>query len=333
MASRNVTERARRALTTTATPTDDDDAFGIGSAYSLRKRVAWAVVAVVAAVIIAGFWNYKFVDGIGRDMVAHGAIGDTTALSGSYAERGAGFGFVFAAVAGLAATFTACNCVVFAMIPGLACSTDKSATRKAALKALGVFTVTSLAVGAAYGVFVGFLGPEGASAINARAVRLAQANAVFSIIGAIMLAWGAIELGFLDRWVQRLNPVTRQFFAMPTTKAGLMGLLVGFFAIGRPFPVFREFLTYAATAESPTYGAAVMAVQGVGQIAVMVLLFLALVYFGGSRLTKWVQEKPHAPTLVSGVALIAGGVYFVYYWGLAFAFNIGRWGFKLGWWT
>src|SRR3546814_11100481 len=66
-----------------------------------------------------------------------------------------------------------------------------------------------------------------------------------------------------------------------------MGILVGLFAIGRPFPVFRNFLTYAAAAESPLYGGAVMVLQGVGQILVMVVLFLVLIVPFSRRLTDW----------------------------------------------
>src|SRR3546814_17745329 len=64
---------------------------------------------------------------------------DTESLAGSYSERGAGFGFVFAIIAGLAATFTACNCVVFAMLPGLACATENvGSPRRLAIKAIGI---------------------------------------------------------------------------------------------------------------------------------------------------------------------------------------------------
>jgi hypothetical protein len=41
-------------------------------------------------------------------------------------------------------------------------------------------------------------------------------------------------------------------------------------------------------------------------------------------------ENPHRPRLASGFALPAGGSYFVDDWGLVFAFDIGRWGWKLG---
>src|SRR5690625_6798189 len=82
----------------------------------------------------------------------------------------------------------------------------------------------------------------------------------------------------------------------------MMGSLVGLFAVGRPFPVFREFMTYAATAESPTYGAAVMVIHGLGQITILLVLFFILVYFFGKRMVNWAQTQPYQPRLVTALA-------------------------------
>lgn len=299
--------------------------------YKQGKRLLLGFAVMAVGILIAGFWNYHLVDGFGRDFIAGQTIGDTGALAGTYSENGSSFGFIFAAIAGLAATFTACNCVAFAMIPGLACSTDKQTTRKSAIKAITAFVTPVVLVGAAYGIFVGFLGPDGVAAINERPVRIAQAQTVFSIIGVIMLFWGFLELGFLKQLTKRFSTVTREFFSSSTTKAALMGFLVGLFAVGRPFPVFREFMTYAATAQSPTYGAGVMIIHGLGQIAILLLLFFTLVYFAGNKMVRWSSEKPHQPRMLTALALLGGGAYFVFYWGIAFVYDIGRWGFKLGW--
>lgn len=310
--------------------------------YPLARRATYALLAVTGAIVIAGFWNFQLVDGFGRDVVAGSLIGDPAELGSSFSDHGLFFGFLFGAVAGLAATFTACNCVVFALLPGLVagggsiaqCESKAAARRspwRPALQALMVFATASLVVGALYGMFIGFLGPEGIAAYNQRPVRIAQANTVFTVIGALMLVWGAIEFGFLPGVVQRVSPVTRAFFMQPTTKAALLGLLVGAFSIGRPFPVMREFLTYAATANSAAYGAAVMLMQGLGQIAVMVALFLGVIFLAGRRLAAWAAERPDQVSLVSAMSLMAGGAFFVFYWGLAFAYGIGRWGFRLGW--
>jgi hypothetical protein len=114
----------------------------------------------------------------------------------------------------------------------------------------------------------------------------------------------------------------------------MMGLMIGAFAIGRPYPVFREFLLYTAQLQRPSYGAAVMALQGLGQVAVMVVAFLAILALVGTRLKHWAATKPAQPALVSAFALTAGGAYFLFYWGIARMWPaLGRWGVQLGWYS
>lgn len=301
---------------------------------NLRSRLLWAICAIVIGVLIAGFWNYHWVDGFGKEFVAGQTIGDTENLSGTYNEHGVGFGFIFAIVAGLAATFTACNCVVFAMLPGLACSSDgKGSPRQVALKAFGIFTLAVLLVCFVYGAYVGSLGAERIGAFNERPNRLAQAQITFTILGGVMFVWGLISFGFLDSIIGRLPAPLLRFFASPLSKAALMGLIVGLFAVGRPFPVFRDFLAYAAASESPLYGGAVMVLQGIGQILVMALLFLLLLVPFSKRIADWSSRRPGKLEQFSAAALLAGGSYFIFYWGLAFAYDVGRWGFKLNWYS
>ena len=302
-------------------------------AYDTTRLLLYAAGAVVLGVLIAGFWNYHLVDGFGKDIIAEGTIGDPAELAGSFSSHGSAFGILFAAVAGLAATFTACNCVVFAMLPGLACSTESKGPSVRLTHVAGAFLGGVLAICALYGLFVGFLGPQGVEVLNARSIRLVQAQIVFTTLGAVMIGWSLVELGLLHRWTRCFSERTRAFFAHPTTKGGLMGTLVGLFAVGRPFPVFRQFLNYAAEASSPLYGAGVMMVQGAGQVLLMILLFALLVWGAGRKLGRWAQAKPHQPRLVSGLALLVGGTFFVYYWGLSLTFDIGFWGYKLGWYT
>lgn len=323
-----------QTLTATACALDDrttpraQTSADLAETYPQAVRLGYLAAAVLAGLLVAGFWNAKVADGFGREIVAGHTIGDSSALSGSFAERGLGFGFLFGAVAGLAATFTACNCVVFALLPGFAA--QGAGRARPALRALGLFTASVMAVSAAYGMFIGFLGPHGIEAFNAREIRLAQASTVFTVLGVLMLVWGALELGFLTGLRQRISPDLRALVARPSTKAALLGIMVGAFSIGRPFPVMRDFLVYAATAHNPIYGAGVMMMQGLGQIALMVLLLLAIVYGLGSTLTRWVATRPHQVTLTSALALVAGGTFFLYYWGFALNLDIGRWGFKLG---
>jgi cytochrome c biogenesis protein CcdA len=299
--------------------------------YPNSKRLLYGIAVILLGVLIAGFWNYHLVDGFGKNIVAGNTIGDTSALAGTFGEKGGGFGFIFAAIAGLAATFTACNCVAFAMLPGLACSTDRQNTRQTAIKAITAFVVPVAIVGAVYGIFIGFLGSDGIQLFNERPIRLAQAQAVFSMIGIAMLFWGFLELGYFKKITDRFSDTTREFFTTPTTKASLLGVLVGLFAVGRPFPVFREFLTYAATANSPLYGSLVMIIHGIGQIAILLVLFFILVYFFGNKMMNWANQTPHKPRMLTALAQLGGGSYFIFYWGIAFIYDVGRWGFKLGW--
>jgi hypothetical protein len=305
----------------------------VDAPYPASRRVVYLLIAAAIGVTIAGFWNFRVVDGFGADIVAANTIGDYRGKGAEFASLGSAFGFVFAFVAGLAATFTACNCVAFAMIPGLVCNQDDRSGRTAALRSLGVMLAWVLIVSVIYGAFIGWLGPAGATAINARDVRFAQATTVFSVLGVAMLIWGAIDLGLADRLVARCTPATRAFFAQPTTRAGLMGIMIGAFAIGRPYPVFREFLLYASQAKSPVYGAAAMALQGLGQVTVMVGAFLAVIVVFRRTLAAWAQKTTQA-SLVSALALTAGGAYFVFYWGIARTWPwLGRWGFQLGWYS
>lgn len=301
------------------------------TAYPLRKRLLYVFVMIFVAILIAGFWHRGLVDGFGRNIIAGETIGNTGELAGQYDTRGGGFGLIFAAIAGLAATFTACNCVVFAMLPGLACSTDRNAGQNSAWQALRMFTAPVLVVTAVYGLYVGFLGPVGIEYINQIEVRHAQSFAVFSALGLVMLLWGCLELGFLDSIKARLSQTTRDFFGQLTVKATLLGSMVGMFTVGRPYPLFRDFLVYAASTKNPAYGAVVMMIQGLGQIVIMALLFVLLVKLGGRRLSSTAINKPHKFQLISGMALTAGGIYFLYYWGLGRLFDLGRWGYKLGW--
>ena len=74
-----------------------------------------------------------------------------------------------------------------------------------------------------------------------------------------------------------------------------------------------------------------MMIHGLGQIAILLGLFFLLVWFAGNRMMKWATEKPYQPRMVTALALLGGGAYFVFYWGISRIYDIGRWGYKLGW--
>jgi hypothetical protein len=308
-----------------------ENTMSFEDAYNAKKRIWYTIVTILIAILIAGFWNRGIADGFGRDIIAGGTIGSTGDLADQYDTRGGGFGIIFAAIAGLAATFTACNCVIFAMMPGMACSTGSGPT--SIWKTLGAFTAPVVLITGIYGLYIGFLGPVGIEHVNAVEVRYAQSFAVFTALGFAMLFWGILEMGFLDRIKNGVSQTTRDFFNMINVKAVLLGAMVGMFTVGRPYPLFRDFLVYAASAKNPLYGSGVMMIQGLGQIAIMVLLLLMVVWLAGHRISALAASKPYKFQMISGLALIAGGTYFLFYWGLGRQFGWGRWGYKLGWYT
>ncbi|MCQ6268691.1 hypothetical protein M1K46_24260 [Fictibacillus sp. WQ 8-8] len=74
-----------------------------------------------------------------------------------------------------------------------------------------------------------------------------------------------------------------------------------------------------------------MSIQGIGQITIMVILFLIILSLFGKRLARWSNDKPHHAELISTTALFLGGAYFLFYWGFAVPFGVGRWGEWFGW--
>ena len=58
-------------------------------------RVSIAAAAALGGVVVAGFWNYKLVDGFGRGVVAANTIGNPDTLASSFTSNGALFGVVF----------------------------------------------------------------------------------------------------------------------------------------------------------------------------------------------------------------------------------------------
>ena len=214
------------------------------SMYTLQSRLRLTVLALLIGILVAGFWNYQIVDNFGSKTIAGNLVGDTNSLSLSFKENGLGFGFLFGIAAGLASTFTACNCVMFAMLPGLTCASDRSTSRRTALKSLGIFSLLVIVVTGIYGLYIGSLQINEVQAYNQRDFRLSHASGIFTFLGILMLVWGFISFGYLNFIISRVPIRIRSFFANPYTKAGIMGLMVGCFAVGRPFGVFRDFITY-----------------------------------------------------------------------------------------
>jgi cytochrome c biogenesis protein CcdA len=247
------------------------------------------------------------------DNVANTLLG-TDAKAVNLAGGTALFGLAFSFVAGLAGTFTACNCVVFSCIAPLAGAKDRAARigRSIGQMALGVVAVTGL-----YGIAGAVLGDsiptlsQGKLAIGkGYPVYLAQSTLVFTVLGLFLVWWGLQVAGLLPDVLEQAAA------ARPWLKPFLLGALVGCFTIGRPFPLFRKAFGLVAQTHNPLFGAGALALHGLGNILVISVVMLGLVYLTGGRFARWVQANPHRMAVISAVSLIIGGAFFVAYWGL-----------------
>jgi hypothetical protein len=284
----------------------------------LSGSVIWSIAAIsaLAGLVLAIVWSFEVADSVLGASIANATLGaDAKALPLENASPLLGLAFAFAA--GLAATFTACNFVVFSCVAPLAA--EKEARRRSLWTLLGWMVIGVVSVTALYGVAGAFFGrsipilstatlPIGSG--DGVPVRLAQASLVFVSLGLCFLIWGLHTLGLIR------NPLPFVNAARPWLKPLLIGLMIGGFTVGRPFPLFRKAFEYAADTGNPLLSAGTMAIQGLGNIALMVLALLLLMYGTGGRFERWMQRNPGRLTMLTAISLIVGGTFFVTYWGL-----------------
>lgn len=277
-----------------------------------RRRGLIVLLASLVGFLLTVVWSAEFVDQTIGDNVANTLLGrDAKATP----IAGAAAGIVFAFVSGLAGTFTACNIAAFGVVAPLMGSTTSRLSRLAhALKPLGWMSVGMITVSAVYGAIVGLVGthmPQFSTAPNVPGTlspRTIQSMIVYGIIGLVMLYLGLAALGLVR------DPFARISRRFPNAPMVFMGGLIGGFLIGRPFPLFRQMFRNAAESGNPLYGASAFVLQSLGNIVIMALLFLALTYFGGSRLQRWLAAKPSRVAVLTASTLIAAGVFTFLYW-------------------
>ncbi|ASO21171.1 hypothetical protein FHR81_002138 [Actinoalloteichus hoggarensis] len=276
-----------------------------------RRRGLIILLSSVAGFLLTVVWSAEFVDSAIGGTVADTLLGhdaDETPIAGIWA------GVVFAFVSGLAGTFTACNIAAFgAMAPLLGSPGSRWSRMANTLRPLAWLAVGMLAVSAVYGVIVGVVGtdmPQFSTAPNGPGLspRSVQSMVVFGIIGLTMLYLGLAALGVVR------DPFARVSRRFPNAPMVFLGALVGAFQIGRPFPLFRQMFRDAAESHNPLYGAAAFSLQAVGNILIIAVLFLILVYCTGDRLRRWLLSDPRRITIITAVALIVVGVFTVLYW-------------------
>ncbi len=279
---------------------------------SRRRRRLVLIFSVLAGFLLTVVWSAEFVDQTVGDNVAEAVLGQspeaaplTSVLTGA----------VFAFVSGLAGTFTACNIAAFGAVTPMmdAAGTRWERTRRS-LVPLGWMSLGMVTVSALYGAVVGLVGtsmPQFSQAENVPGTlsgRSVQSMVVFGLIGLAMLWMGLAALGYLP------DPLARVSARFAHARTLFLGVLVGGFLVGRPYPLFRQLFRDAAESGNPFYGALAFVLQSVGNIAVMAALFLLLSSVAGRRHHAWLARKPGRAALVTGAALIVAGAFTFLYW-------------------
>lgn len=279
------------------------------------RRSAWraALIGAGLGILLAIIWSFELVDSVIGDSVANAVLG-ANAKQMSLDGSGWGTSLLFGLATGLASTFTACNCVVFSCVAPLAQGGGggRSVLRTIGWMSLGIVTVT-----ATYGL-VGTLLESAIPSLSDRVLpigtgypmRLVQATAVFVILGAICTWHG---LASLDLVRSPLRPLLdRHAWLYPW----LLGLMIGCFSVGRPFPLFRKLLSHLSADGQVWLGALTLSLQGLANTAVVLLILLLLLYGTGGRFTRWLGQRPNLGRRLTGISMMVGGLFFLAYWGL-----------------
>ncbi|HEX5402691.1 MAG TPA: hypothetical protein VFX16_10360 [Pseudonocardiaceae bacterium] len=265
-------------------------------------------VSALVGVAIAILWSARLVDDDIGVNTASGLIG-TNATDATV--TGTATGLIFAFVTGVAGTFTACNVAVFSAIAPMVHSNPSVASRiRMAFAPLGWLALGAVAVAGTYGAVGALLGsriPQLSPAVVGGhiPVRTLQSIVVFGVIGLVMLYMGLASAELVP------DPLRRPATRWAPTRPLFMGLLIGGFLIGRPWPLFRKMFAYAASTHDAAFGAAVFMLIVLGNMILLGVIFLAL---SASRFPRWLRANPSRAVTVATIALVVGGVFTFVYW-------------------
>jgi len=301
----------------TLTPAGHTSMF-VNGQFPQRKTLIF-LASLIAGFFLAYAWSATLVDeqiGFNTADTLLGHNANATPIGGIAS------GILFAFVTGLAGSFTACNIACFGAVGPLV---GQAETRRGrfgqTIRPLGWLAAGMIPVSAVYGAIVGIVGtrmPQFSTAhTSGLSPRAIQSMIAFGLVGVVMIVLGLAALGIVK---DPLGPVSRRF---PNAPLVLVGALIGGFLIGRPYPLFEDMFRSAANSHDPFYGAVAFALQSVGNIIVMSVLFLILSYGLGGRVQRWLAEKPSRTSVLTAAAFIIAGMFAVVYWDLRALHGVG----------
>jgi hypothetical protein len=279
---------------------------------AVRKSTV-VILSVLAGLALAVLWSANLVDnGIGEN-VANQMLGynaKNSAVSTGLA------GMFFAFVAGFAGTFTACNVACFSAIgPMLGGAPSAGARVRRVLPALGWLSLGLVLVAAVYGAIGAAIGdqiPQLSNQLvgNHVPLRVIQAAVVFTVLGFAFLWLGLAAIRVVP------DPLARWTARWSYAPSFVLGMLMGGFLIGRPYPLFFKLFQQAAHTHNPLYGAVAFILTALGNVIVLAVVFLALSLGTGGRYERWLAARPGRIATLTACALIIGGAFMVFYWGV-----------------
>lgn len=288
----------------------------LGNETAWTRRGFFLAISLLAGLAIAILWSAQLADDDIGVNTANGILGHdslTTSIVGGVA------GIIFAFTAGLAGTFTACNVAVFSAVAPLMEDAPAAATRvRRALRPVGWLTAGLVVVAGVYGAIGAAFGtsiPQLSNALVGKMPeRIVQSMVVFTVIGLIFIYLGLAAASVVPDPLRRL---TARFAYTPQV---VMGALIGGFLIGLPYPLFYKMFQYAASTHNPFYGALAFILVALGNIVVMALLFLAL---SATRFQRWLRANPMRIAKFTAAALLIGGAFTFFYWGVRLPAHFG----------
>jgi hypothetical protein len=276
--------------------------------------VLWSVLIGLAVAVL---WSATLADDdIGLN-TANGLLGQDASAA---TITGTVTGLVFAFVTGLAGTFTACNVAVFSAIAPMVEDRPSMGGRiRQAFRPLGWLSLGAVVVAAVYGGIGALLGsrlPQLSTATvgDQVPVRILQSVVVFGVIGLVMLYLGLAALHIVPDVLGRL---TARWAPAPQL---VMGVLIGGFLIGRPWPLFHKMFEHAASTHDALFGAGTFVLVAVGNMLLMGVLFLVL---SVSRFPQWLRATPTRIATVTATALLIGGAFTFIYWDIRVPAGLG----------